>query len=738
MSDLFAQDRTARPTGPRVVSVLVPVALDRAYSYRLQPGQTVEPGSIVEVPLGPRKVLGAVWDEEAADGLRAGDNRLREVERVFDVPPLRSEMRRLVDWLSRYYLMPRGMVLRMVLRSPEALEPESPIRGVTLKGPAPERLTTARRRVLDVLGDGFAWSRMGLSASAGVSASVIDGLIAAGTLEEVWLQPGRAAEIPDVDAPGKPLTEDQDAAAEALREAVAEKAFSVHLLDGVTGSGKTEVYFEAVAEAIRQERQALVLLPEIALTAEFLDRFIARFGVKPGEWHSEVSPKQRARIWRGVATGDVRVVVGARSSLFLPFRDLGVIVVDEEHDGAYKQEDGVVYHARDMGVVRGRLDRATVILASATPSIESRVNADQDRYRRIVLPSRVGTAKLPDITAIDLRRHAPPKGKFISPILFAAVRDAVARGEQALLFLNRRGYAPLTLCRTCGHRFECPNCSTWLVEHRFRGVLTCHHCGHTVRRPDHCPSCGEVDSLIACGPGVERIAEEAAELFPDAHRLVLSSDMPGGTARLKLELAAIAKGEADIVIGTQLVAKGHNFPKMTVVGVVDADLGLAHGDPRAAEKTFQLIQQVTGRAGRAGGAANGYLQTHAPEHPVLRAIVTGDREGFYETEIEERRRAGLPPFGRLAGLVVSAEERDPAHAYARALALAAPRVADVQVLGPADAPLAVVRGRHRFRLLVRTGRTQDLQAYLRRWLGAVEAPKGSVKLHVDVDPQSFL
>ena len=725
--------------------VLVPVALDRAYSYRLQHGQTVEPGSIVEVPLGPRKVLGAVWDDAPAagggansDGLRAGDNRLREIERVFDAPPLTVEMRRLVDWLARYYLMPRGMVLRTVLRAPEALEPEPPIRGVAIDGPPPERMTTARKRVLDVLGDGFAWSRMGLAASAGVSASVIDGLIQCGTLKEVLLQPGRPSEIPDLDHAGKVLNEDQDAAAEILREAVAARVFSVHLLDGVTGSGKTEVYFEAVAEAMRQGRQALVLLPEIALTAEFLARFVDRFGVKPGEWHSDVPPKQRARIWRGVATGDVRVVVGARSSLFLPFKDLGTVIVDEEHDGAYKQEDGVVYHARDMAVVRGRLSEAAVVLASATPSIESRVNADQGRYRRLILPSRVGHARLPEITAIDLRRQAAPKGRFISPTLFAAVRDAVGRGEQALLFLNRRGYAPLTLCRTCGHRFECPNCSTWLVEHRFRGVLTCHHCGHTIRRPDHCPECGEVDALTACGPGVERIAEEAAELFPDAHRLVLSSDMPGGTARLKLELAVIAKGEADIVIGTQLVAKGHNFPKMTVVGVVDADLGLAHGDPRAAEKTFQLLQQVTGRAGRAGGAAQGFLQTHAPEHPVLRAIVAGDRERFYEAEIEERRRAGLPPFGRLAGLVVSAEEREPAHAYARMLALAAPREADIAVLGPAEAPLAVVRGRHRFRLLVRTGRTQDLQGYLRRWLGAVEAPRGSVKLHVDVDPQSFL
>ena len=740
IDDLFAED-APRPAarGPRVVSVLTPVALDTAYSYRVAHGQEVEPGSIVEVPLGPRKVLGVVWDDEP-DGraLKIGDNRLREIERVFDVPPLTASTRRFVDWVGRYYLMPRGMMLRMVLRAPEALEPEAPIRGVRLAGPPPERLTSARKRVLEVLDGGFAWSRTGLAASAGVSASVVDGLLAQGTLEEVWLEPGRAPTRPDPDHGRVALNPDQTTAAEAICASVREGGFRVDLLDGVTGSGKTEVYFEAVAAAVAEGRQALVLLPEIALTAEFLDRFVARFGVEPGEWHSEVTPKNRARLWRGVATGEVPVVVGARSSLWLPFRDLGLVVVDEEHDGAYKQEEGAVYHARDMGVMRGRLGDFPVVLASATPSIETWVNADQGRYRRLVLPARAGAGHLPEIRTLDLRRHIPPSGRFLAPPLVSAIRDTIAAGSQALLFLNRRGYAPLTLCRTCGHRFECPNCSTWLVEHRFRGVLTCHHCGHTVRRPDACPACGEIDALVACGPGIERIAEEAADLFPDARRLVLSSDLPGGTARMKLELAAVAAGECDIVIGTQILAKGHNFPLLGLVGVVDADLGLAHGDPRAAEKTFQLIQQVTGRAGRAGGDARAFLQTRAPDHPVLRAIVAGDRHGFYEAEVEERRRSGMPPFGRLAGIVVSAEEREPAFALARALARAAPVEDDVTVLGPAEAPIAVVRGRHRFRILVHTPRGHDIQGFLRRWLAAAPAPTGNARIQVDVDPQSFL
>jgi len=739
VDDLFAgSDPRPVPTGPRVVPVVVPVALDVAYSYRVPRDLDVEPGSIVEVPLGPRKVLGVVWDEEPGAGLRAGDNRLREIERTFDCPPVSPGLRKFVERLSRYYLMPRGMVLRMVLRAPEALEPEAPIRGVRLAGPRPERMTAARARVLAVLEDDFAWSRTGLAASAGVSASVVDGLIAQGTLEEVWLPPGRAPAEPDPDHAGKSLGPDQKAAAEELVEGVAEGHFRVDLLDGVTGSGKTEVYFEAVAEVARRGRQALVLLPEIALTAEFLDRFAERFGVRPAEWHSEVPPKTRARVWRGVATGEVRVVVGARSSLFLPFADLGLIVVDEEHDGAYKQEDGVVYNARDMAVLRGRIDDFPVVLASATPSLETWVNAEQGRYRRHVLPTRAGAGRLPEIRTLDLRVHRPDAGRFLAAPLVSAIRDTIAGGRQALLFLNRRGYAPLTLCRSCGHRFECPNCSAWLVEHRFRGQLMCHHCGHSVRRPDACPDCGEVDGLVAVGPGIERIAEEVAVLFPDARRLVLSSDMPGGNLRMKAELAAFAEGAADLVVGTQILAKGHNFPLLDLVGVVDADLGLAHGDLRAAEKTFQLVQQVTGRAGRMSGGARAFLQTRAPDHPVLRAIVSGDRDGFYERESEERRRAGMPPYGRLAGIVVSAEAREPAFAHARAMAACAPHDGDAMVLGPAEAPIAVVRGRHRFRLLMRTDRTIDIQAKLREWMTHCPPVRGDLRVQIDVDPQSFL
>ena len=723
------------PSIKKIVPVLVPMPAERAYSYALPEGVSAEAGSIVQVPLGPRQVFGVVWD---GDGDTVDPKKLKSVSALFDCPPLKADMRRFIEWVADYTLSPPGLVARMALRAPAAFEPEPQVSALQFTGHRPERMTAARSRVLELVSDGLAWSRTGLAHAAGVSATVIDGLHELGVFESVNLPPQPVVPLPDPDGNGNELSEVQKAAAGELVSTVSAGAFSVTLIDGITGSGKTEVYFEAIAEVLRTGKQVLILLPEIALTHAFLERFQDRFGAKPAEWHSDLPPKMREKVWRQVAEGRVRIVAGARSALFLPFENLGLIVVDEEHDPAFKQEDRVFYNARDMAVVRGRLGNFPVVLSSATPSIESRVNAAQGRYKRVALPTRFAGADLPELSAIDMRRHPPQRGGFLSPVLLTAMGENLARGEQSLLFLNRRGYAPLTLCRVCGHRFQCPDCSSWLVEHRFKGKLVCHHCGHDEKRPEACPECGTFDHLVACGPGIERIAEEAATHFPDARIIILSSDLLGGVRRLRLELEAIAKGEADIVIGTQLVAKGHNFPNMTLVGIVDADLGLQNGDPRAAERTFQLLSQVTGRAGRSGQKSRGLIQTYQPEHPVMQALVSGDPEAFYERETRERERAGLPPFGRLAGIIVSANTRAEAETHARGLRAAAPRVEGVDVLGPAEAPLALIRGRHRFRLVIRASRKADIQGFIRTMLKAGPKVRGNVMVQVDIDPQSFL
>jgi primosomal protein N' (replication factor Y) len=723
---------------PATVPVLLPLALPAPYDYAVPDGVTVREGQFVVVPLATVEYLGVVWPRREDEAPKLDPSKLRAiVEVVDDVPPLPRVSLDFADWVARYTLTSPGMVLRMMMSAGRAFSPPAPRYGVRLiEGRAPSRLTPARARVLEVASNGMIWAKSALAEAAGVSAGVIDGLVDAGTLITEEL-PAWAPPQLDLSTARARLTPEQ---AEAAAELLADSSggFGVTLLDGVTGSGKTEVYFEAIAAALAKGKQALVLMPEIALTSHFIARCEERFGAKPAEWHSGLSAPLRVRVWGAVAENQAKLVVGARSALFLPFPELGLIVVDEEHDQSYKQEERVSYQARDMAVLRGSLGQFPVVLSSATPSIESLVNAAQGRYRHIKLEQRYKAARLPDLTAIDMRASPPERGKWLSPVLVEAVGETLARGEQALLFLNRRGYAPVTVCRNCGFKFECPNCSAWLVEHRFRRRLECHHCGTFAPIPATCPSCGAEHSLVPCGPGIERIDEEVAGLFPEARRVLLSSDLTPGVSDLRETLREIEDREVDIVIGTQLVAKGHHFPGLALVGVVDADLGLAHADPRAAERTFQLLSQVTGRAGREAIAGRGLIQTYMPEHPVIQALASGDRDAFLAREIEARKAATMPPFGRLAALLVSAGARDAAESYARSLARAAPAAQKIEVLGPAEAPLTVIRGRYRFRLLVKAARAADLQAYLRLWLKEAPKPKGDVRLMVDIDPYSFL
>ncbi|NJC33737.1 primosomal protein N' (replication factor Y) [Sphingomonas jejuensis] len=705
--------------------------------YRVPREMSAPVGSIVVAPLGPRQMVGAVWDPaRMPSDAEVGDNRLRNILAVCDVPPLREPLMRLIEWTADYYLAAPASVLRMALASSAALEGARTVVEYRPTGVVPPRQTPQRTQALERI-DGRQGLVRELATIAGVSDGVIRGLVKAGAIEPVEVALDSLFPAPDPDHHQPDLSVAQATVAARLVAAVGAHAFAPILLDGVTGSGKTEVYLEAVAAAIRDGRQVLVLLPEIALTEPFLKRFAERFGAAPVAWHSDLRQSQRRRAWRAVAAGEAKVVVGARSALFLPFADLGLIVVDEAHETSFKQEDGVAYHARDVAVMRGRFEEVPVVLASATPAIETRQQVALGRYEALVLPARFGGAAMPDIAAVDMTADPPPRGRWLAPTLVRAVDETLARGEQALLFLNRRGYAPLTLCRHCGHRFQCPNCTAWMVEHRLIHRLQCHHCGHLEPPPRRCPECGEEDSLVACGPGVERIADEVAALFPGARAAVVTSDTITSPARAAEFVARMEQGEIDIVVGTQLVTKGYHFPNLTLVGVVDADLGLQGGDLRAAERSFQQIAQVAGRAGRAEKPGRVLVQTHDPGAPVIRALVSGDAEGFYEAETESRREAGAPPFGRFAAIIVSAEDKAATADVAERIARAAPQVEGMAVYGPAPAPLAMLRGRHRQRLLVHARRALDVQDVLRDWLGSVDWPT-SVRVAVDVDPYSFV
>ena len=703
--------------------------------YRVPDGMAVEPGSVVVAPLGPRQLLGVVWEPERLPTDEIGDNRLRPLNAVLDVLPIDAPLRRLAEWTADYYLSPLAAVLRMILPSAAALDGPRQLTEYRPTGHTPDRLTPQRELALERLA-GRQGTIRELADHAGVSDAVLRGLVNAGALEAVAVTADRPLDCPDPDFAPPGLNSEQSEAAASLSGAIG-KGFDPVLLDGVTGSGKTEVYFEAIAQCLRQSRQALVLLPEIALTEPFLRRFEARFGCAPVTWHSDLRSSQRRRAWRAIAGGEAKVTVGARSALFLPYRNLGLIVVDEAHEPSFKQEEGVQYHARDVAVMRAKFEDIPVILSSATPAIESRHMVEIGRYREVTLTERFAGAQLPEISAIDLTQDPPPRGRWLAPSLIAELEANLAAGEQSLLFLNRRGFAPLTLCRRCGHRFQCPNCTAWMVEHRLMHRLACHHCGHVMPPPRACPECGEEDSLVPIGPGVERIADEVGELFPDARTAIVTSDTIWSPARASEFVAAMEAREIDIVVGTQLVTKGYNFPNLTLVGVVDADLGLQGGDLRAAERSFQQIQQVAGRAGRGDKPGRVLVQTHDPDAPVIAALVSGDVAGFYAAETEARREAAMPPFGRLAAIIISAEDSGEAEATARRIGHAAPNVEGMAVFGPAPAPLAMLRGRHRQRLLVHAARALDVQEVIRDWLAGVEwSPK--VRVAVDVDPYSFL
>ncbi|AXI48779.1 primosomal protein N' [Sulfitobacter sp. SK012] len=719
-----------------LVAVLSTQPLGRALDYKAPEGGC-RPGAFVEVPLGPRKVLGVVWGPGAGDYDYA---KVRSVIRVLDAPPMRDELRVFLRRAADYTLTPMPAMLRLATRAPGLGDPPSMRKVYRRGGKEPTRMTDARAQVLEVLeayGD-LSFTLKELADMAGVTASVVKGLVAQGAVDEH--DSPRDLPFPPLDPslPGKELTADQAAGAVLLEKAVKSEVYGTTLLRGVTGSGKTEVYLEAVAAALSAGRQALVLLPEIALTAEFLTRVEARFGAKPAEWHSGVTMTERRRIWRMVGQGNAQLVIGARSALFLPFQNLGLIVVDEEHDTSYKQEDGVLYNARDMAVLRASICGAHVVLASATPSLESWANAEAGKYTRLELSSRYGPAVMPQMGAIDMRTEGLPSDRWISPQLKAEVDVRLERGEQAMLFINRRGYAPVTLCRACGHQIGCDHCDARMVEHRYLKRLVCHQCGESKAMPEACPSCDAEGRLAAVGPGVERLGEEATALWPDARVATLSSDMYGSARALKAEIAGIAQGTADIIIGTQLVAKGHNFPNLTLVGVIDADLGLMGSDLRAAERTFQLMRQVAGRAGRADKPGAALLQTYQPEHPVIRAILAGNEEQFWKAEAQERQQAGVPPYGRMAGIILSGP--DVAQVFDAGNMLArndrALREIGAQVFGPAPAPIARVRGRHRVRLLVKAEKSVPLQEALARWIGQLRL-KGDMRVAVDIDPQSF-
>jgi primosomal protein N' (replication factor Y) len=713
-------------------SVLLPMPLPTCFDYRLEGELATTPpplGSYVVVPFGPRRVVGVVWERGSARPV--AEARLKPVQAVLGQPPLPAPLRRLVEAVARATVTPMGSVLRLVLSTPAAFEAE-PARIVLVPTGAAVPLSAKQQLVLAAFATGGPQPAAALARAAGVSAGVVKTLVDKGVLRSETVAQG----LPDPPCYQPPdparLTPAQAQATAALLAAIADGSGGEVLLEGLPGAGKTEIYLEAIAATLARGRSALVLLPEIALGAQWLDRFTSRFGAEPLLWHSGLTALQRRRAWKLAAAGRAPVVVGARSALFLPMPELGLVVIDEEHDTSFKQEDGVIYDARDVARRRAALQGARLVTCSATPSLETQGLA----RTHITVEGRFAARSKPAMALVDLRRDKPPRGAFLAPALRQALASTLEQGEQAMLFLNRRGYAPLTLCRACGFRFRCPNCSAWLVAHRFGRRLSCHHCGYGQHQPGHCPDCGAVDSLAVSGPGVERVQEEVRALFPEARTALMTSDTVTSAARASSLVDAMLQRRIDILIGTQLIAKGHHFPDLTLVGVVDADIGLAGGDPRAAERSFAMLYQLAGRAGRESRPGRVLIQTYLPDHPVMEALAKGDRAAFMAAEREERELSGMPPYGRLAALILAGPDARLVKQVAQNLVRSAPDHQDWHILGPAPAPLALLRGRWRERILIKSPPDPDLPDKIAAWLKPLRLP-GALRLQVDIDPQSF-
>ena len=736
------------------VAVLVSGPFNEPFDYTVESKKDgVCIGQVVLVPFGKRKNVGIIVGE----GTRAiPQEKLKRIEEIYEINPIPQPSIELIYFLANWYCAYKGLVLKMVLSPVEAItstEYKKVYKSKFLDSDEIEeinkhKITSKRKLILDFLFKSKqAVFQEDLIDNTGVSKSILKDMTKKNLIVEelVKKQAYSNLKVPNYNKIkfeiNKLLNSEQKNAVEKINVSIKKKKPDCFLLDGVPGSGKTETYFQTVKTCLDEGKQILILLPEISLTPDWEKRFHQSFSFAPLVWHSGITKTKKKQIWLSALNSSAGVIVGARSALMLPILNLGLIIVDEEHDPAFKQEEGVRYNARDMAIYKAIRSSVPIVLASATPSLETYHNMKIGKYIHLTLPKRATGAALPDIKLIDLKANTPERGKWISSVLTNEIKSKLDNREQSLLFLNRRGYAPLTICNSCGNKIKCVNCETWLVEHRSQNTLVCHHCGYTKRISNTCDICGAEGQIKACGPGVERIEEEINQLFPEAKLTVLSSDTMKSQKTLVKTLEKIKNNKVDIIIGTQMIAKGHDFPDLKLVGIIDSDVGLSGGDLRASERSFQLLQQVSGRSGRHAideqdkGVV--FLQTYDNENPIIRAIAKNNRDDFFEKELSSRKNANMPPYGRLAAIILSSKYERKLDGFASELLRIAPLFKNVKIFGPAPAPLYFLRGKYRRRFLIKSDKTVNIQDVLLNWTNKIKTPH-NVKLTIDIDPFSFM
>lgn len=727
-----------------IVKILIPNVINAGYDYRLT--DVADLGTFVQVTVMNRPYIGVVYG--------IGDSGLpkEKIKSVSKIFPYKLEISDLqwIQKMSEWTLMAPGAVLRLIVNVPDAFSAPKVEQLYAFNHDSNIKMTESRQAIADAFdsNDNEPMSVSDIQNIAHVSSSVVKNMIKSGGLV---LRDSRVKESNTFcyeykDTGSVKLNDEQSVAADAIGGSIDSGGFSVFLLDGITGSGKTQVYFDAAWRAYKKGQSVLLMMPEIALTAQFMSRYQKRFGAPPVIWHSNLTSARRREIWRGVLRGDIRMVVGTRSALFLPWKNLGLIVVDEEHDGSYKQEDMGNYHARDMAILRAKIAGFPVVLASATPSAETLQNVSVGKYKALKLTSRFGGATLPKIETIDMRQNRPEDYKikedsedvqtgYLSNALCLEIQKTLDSGQQVMLFINRRGFAPIIQCKKCGWVATCDDCSVGMTYHKRVGKLLCHMCGRMEALPDKCPVCG--DKVSMRGAGLEKIQEEVNIKFPSARTALVSSDTMVSRQALERLVKKMEEGEIDIVIGTQILAKGHHFPNLTLVGVVDADMGLFGTDFRAAEHTFQQLFQVAGRAGRGELPGRVMLQTYQPDNPVLQAICAGDRDDFMKSDMEARRMAKMPPYGGLIAIIVEAQKENVLQSFCKQLADAAPAANGAKIMGPIAAQVYQIRNWYRMRFLVTGDMKANLQELVKHWLSKVKVPV-NVRVKIDVGPQNFM
>ncbi len=716
----------------KFLSVLLPINIDRPFTYSSE--EKLDIGTIVKVSFGKRELYGVVWE---ADKIEKKPDNIK-IKSIIEVAgegkeyTLPIDMLHFIKWISDYYLMPLGLVLKASLKQ-QFFQKKSRASYVLKINPIHQsKITEKQKTVLEEFDQDKIIDKSSLITKTGISNSIISRMIK----NEILIEEEAQENITRINLDTKiELNLDQLKASRVLIKSI--KNNEVVLLDGITGSGKTEVYLSAVNEILHQGNQVLILLPEITLTHDFVHNLKKRYKNQIAEWNSSLTENQRRNIWFGVLNKEIKLIIGARSSLFLPFKKLGLIIVDEEHDQSYKQEDGIIYNARDMAILKSKQLNIACILSTATPSIESYDNVLQHKFKRTSLKNRFHGTQLPSIKFIDMRKAHKINESFLPVELVKDIKANYDRGEQSLLFLNRRGYSPLSICSKCGVRVDCPNCDTWLVLHKNNSQYICHKCGHTEDTSKECKSCHSKDTIVPSGRGIERVDEEIARVFPEMKRMIFSSDYLNNPIDILSALEKIKNNEIDLIIGTQLVSKGYNFPNLTYVGVLDGDFGLELSDIRSAERTYQILNQVAGRAGRMKEDSVVKILTHMPDHPIIQSITNNQKEDFYNTELAIRKSAGMPPFSRLASIIVSSSDKSLLLDYVRRLDELKNTPKDIDVFGPIEAPLSKLRKKYRMRFLIRSPKNSHIQFYIERWLKTLKInPK--IKVVVDVDPYNFL